>query len=301
MNTLGTKLRTARELQSLSLDEISARTKIRPQYLQAIEGDSLESIPGGFFSRSFVRQYATELGLNPDDVERDLGEVTLPPVETVPVEKVLREYRASPSGLTKIDEEGKEFAHEASFLKESNAGPVWVAIAVLLTLGSACYLTWTQRPDLLEPVLAMAKSPASPTAAPPSAAVPVPSPAATAPTVEAPAAAPAPMVEPAATAPVEVAILAKELVWLRITADGRRVFDGTMDSGETRKVTGQEMATVRSGNAGGIEITFNGKPIGPVGPRGLVRTVVFTPREFEIRSSPPPPALSATAAVVPAP
>jgi cytoskeletal protein RodZ len=298
MNTLGTKLRTARELQSLSLDEISARTKIRPQYLQAIEGDSLESIPGGFFSRSFVRQYATELGLNPDDVERDLGQVTLPPVETVPVEKVLREYRASPSGLTKIDEEGKEFAHEASFLKESSAGPVWVAIAVLLTVGSAGYLTWTQRPDLFEPVLAMAKSPASPAS---TTAVPVLPPAASAPTVEAPAAAPTPAVEPATAAPVEVAILAKELVWLRITADGRRVFDGTMDAGETRKVTGQEMATVRSGNAGGIEITFNGKPIGPVGPRGLVRTVVFTPREFEIRSSPPPPALSATAAVVPAP
>lgn len=299
MNTLGTKLRAARELQSLSLDEISARTKIRPQYLQAIEGDCLETIPGGFFSRSFVRQYATELGLNPTEVERDLDRVTVAPVETVPVEKVLREYRASPSGVTKIDEEGKEFAHEASFLKESNAGPVWVALAVLLTLASACYLTWTQRPELFEPMLAMAKSSPNTLVATTVAPAPaVPSPATPAP---APVPAPTPTVEAPPVAPVELAILAKEFVWLRITADGRRVFLGTLEAGETRKVSGREIATVQSGNAGGIEITFNGKPIGPVGPRGLVRTVVFTPREFEIRSSPPPPALNATAAVVPAP
>ena len=48
------------------------------------------------------------------------------------------------------------------------------------------------------------------------------------------------------------------------------------------------------GNAGGIEVRLNGKPIGPIGKSGQVRTVVFTPDNFEVLPVEPPPAASET-------
>ena len=46
----------------------------------------------------------------------------------------------------------------------------------------------------------------------------------------------------------------------------------------------------RLGNAGGVTITLNGKPVGPVGPKGQVRTVQFTSGGFEIVAVPKPAA-----------
>ena len=42
------------------------------------------------------------------------------------------------------------------------------------------------------------------------------------------------------------------------------------------------------GNAGGIEVRLNGKPIGPIGKSGQVRVVVFTPDNFEVLPLDPP-------------
>ena len=41
---------------------------------------------------------------------------------------------------------------------------------------------------------------------------------------------------------------------------------------------------MRVGNAGGIDVLWNGKPIGPIGPRGQARTIQFTPENFRILS-----------------
>ncbi|MCX6594995.1 MAG: helix-turn-helix domain-containing protein, partial [Acidobacteria bacterium] len=109
---MGRKLRTAREQQGLSLAEIATRTRIRLSYLEAIEQDRLDQIPGGFFSRSFVRQYAQALGLSSADIDSDLEAVTIPPVETVPVEKVLRDYRPTKPTLL-VEDDGSQFFHEA--------------------------------------------------------------------------------------------------------------------------------------------------------------------------------------------
>jgi hypothetical protein len=46
---------------------------------------------------------------------------------------------------------------------------------------------------------------------------------------------------------------------------------------------------MRVGNAGGLEVRWNGKPIGPIGPRGQVRVVLFTPENFQILEPGPPP------------
>ena len=82
---------------------------------------------------------------------------------------------------------------------------------------------------------------------------------------------------------------ATEKTWLSITSDGKKVFSGILEPSQTKTLTGLEAAQMRVGNAGGIEVRWNGKPIGPIGPRGQVRVVLFTPDNFQIL--PPPSTL----------
>jgi cytoskeletal protein RodZ len=62
------RLRAARERAELSLEDISATTKIRVAALQAIERGQFERLPGEFYARAFLKAYARELHLPPDEI-----------------------------------------------------------------------------------------------------------------------------------------------------------------------------------------------------------------------------------------
>src|SRR5205823_12009842 len=64
---VGSKLRAARERRGLSLRQIASATKISIGALEALERNDLARLPGGIFSRAFVRSYASEVGLDPDE------------------------------------------------------------------------------------------------------------------------------------------------------------------------------------------------------------------------------------------
>lgn len=66
MPSFGETLRRERELRGVSLREISDATKISVRFLQALERDRLDVLPGGVFRRAFVKQYAKHLGLDPE-------------------------------------------------------------------------------------------------------------------------------------------------------------------------------------------------------------------------------------------
>lgn len=78
MKTVGNILREAREASGISLEEVAKRTRIRQDFLQAIEDEDFTQLPKGPFVKGFVRTYARELGLNPDHTaavyRRDHGE-----------------------------------------------------------------------------------------------------------------------------------------------------------------------------------------------------------------------------------
>jgi transcriptional regulator with XRE-family HTH domain len=67
----GSKLREARERKGVSLREIANATKISVRALEALEKNDISHLPGGIFSRSFVRAYAAEAGLDPDETVDD--------------------------------------------------------------------------------------------------------------------------------------------------------------------------------------------------------------------------------------
>lgn len=71
MGAFGEKLRREREMRGVSLREIAVGTKISLRFLQALEEDRIEALPGGLFPRAFAKQYALFLGL---DVERTVAD-----------------------------------------------------------------------------------------------------------------------------------------------------------------------------------------------------------------------------------
>jgi cytoskeleton protein RodZ len=68
MASLGQGLREAREARHISIEEIASSTKIVPRYLEALENDHLEIMPGGFFIKGIIRAYAKAIGLDGEEV-----------------------------------------------------------------------------------------------------------------------------------------------------------------------------------------------------------------------------------------
>ena len=67
----GTRMKRAREARGVSLRQIATATKISVGALEALERNDISRLPGGIFSRAFVRSYATEIGLDPEETIRE--------------------------------------------------------------------------------------------------------------------------------------------------------------------------------------------------------------------------------------
>lgn len=68
--TLGETLRAAREEQQLTIQEIADRTKVRAEYLEALEEERYQMLPAKTYVTSFIRSYARFLGLDEQEALR---------------------------------------------------------------------------------------------------------------------------------------------------------------------------------------------------------------------------------------
>ena len=80
--TFGERLKRERELREVTIDELCSATRIAPKFLEALENEHWEKLPGGVFGRGFVRTIARYLGLSEENLlsEYDLarGEILTP-------------------------------------------------------------------------------------------------------------------------------------------------------------------------------------------------------------------------------
>jgi cytoskeleton protein RodZ len=67
----GARMRLAREQRGISLRQIAETTKISVSQLEALERNDISRLPGGIFSRAFVRSYAVEIGVDPEQTVRE--------------------------------------------------------------------------------------------------------------------------------------------------------------------------------------------------------------------------------------
>src|ERR1051325_3236160 len=67
MPTLGEELKRRREERQIALTDISEATRIGTRFLKAIEMDNYGVLPGGIFTRSFIRAFAKQVGMDEDE------------------------------------------------------------------------------------------------------------------------------------------------------------------------------------------------------------------------------------------
>ncbi len=100
--SIGAKLKHARELRRLTLQQVSETTKVRPHYLQALENDDLSAISSAAQARGFLRIYADFLGLDTAELVpvRGVAEpvpLSQPPMPSADTSPTLEQQRVSKS------------------------------------------------------------------------------------------------------------------------------------------------------------------------------------------------------------
>jgi Helix-turn-helix domain/Domain of unknown function (DUF4115) len=84
--------------------------------------------------------------------------------------------------------------------------------------------------------------------------------------------------ESPAAAPVHAVFTMTEPVWVSVSCDGKPTYTGTLSEKESRSFEASAAVTVLIGNAGGLTITLNGQPIGPLGAHGEIQFLELTPQ-----------------------
>jgi cytoskeleton protein RodZ len=108
--TLGEKLRAAREARGISIRDVAEQTRIAPMYIECIENDNYKPLPGGIFNKGFVKSYARFIGMDENEALQDYSrllsqtESSAPPLEEFRSYRpeVLTDDRASQSSLATI-------------------------------------------------------------------------------------------------------------------------------------------------------------------------------------------------------
>jgi len=319
MSSIGETLRRERLRRNLDLDEISGELKISSRFLEAIEEERFDRLPAGVFAKSFVRQYATLLGLDGEELATEVQQVLAPPP---PVDANAPDVAPIPEIHVPRVEQWETVSDRRS-RDWSSALPAAALVVVVMLVCSGVYAFWQRArhpipttaqatpPPITAPVSQPVAAPApqeqavaeppKPEAQPqsepgtpinpePSTVAQTPKPAPTVPEQPKPAAAPnneaARIANP--NAPVRVLLTADEPVWVLARADGKYIFSGTLDTNQTRSLEANEAVTLRLGNAGGVHIVLNGKPLEAVGPKGQVREIQLTSGGFHIVAAPKP-------------
>ena len=81
---------------------------------------------------------------------------------------------------------------------------------------------------------------------------------------------------------VVVSVSAKDEVWVSVSSEGKRLYAGLLEPSDSKVLTSNSQFRMRIGNAGGLEITWNGKSLGTLGSSGQVREIVFTADNYRV-------------------
>jgi cytoskeleton protein RodZ len=310
MESIGEFFKQVRETKGLTVDEVASKTRIRSDFVKALEEGNFAKLPDQVFARGFVRSYARSLGLDEEDA-------------------IHRFTQSAGAFYEKQDERERLKVRQAEEERKRRANRKAVAVAIGIAILTLVILLSREQSSLLvrrtatevppatskrdvKPSAGMQDMPARPdveSAAPPgvststetsspvtaptgassargSSPTPGPSPA------PAQAALPVPpslgsdgplggisLEGPATTEePLVLDLEATELSWVVIQIDGGSPQEALLRPGEKAKWQGQDQFILTLGNAGGVKASLNGKPQRPFGPSGKVARDILLKR-----------------------
>ncbi len=138
--SFGDKLKLEREKRKITLEEISASTKIGTRMLQALEGDKFGQLPGGIFNKGFVRAYARAVGLDEDQAVADYLQAS---GEASPASETAARDNERESNARDTEQ---RISRLESISDSSTRRPLpWGVFAVLLLLVALALSLWSRR------------------------------------------------------------------------------------------------------------------------------------------------------------
>jgi len=246
----GGKLREARERRGVSLRDVATATKISVAALEALERNDISRLPGGIFSRAFVRAYAVEVGLPPDETVQEF-------IASFPHESVTAGHpTAKPVEDTQAFESNRSMV--TTFLRLVGLSiPIAAAVLYFGTVGRRA-----------------PKQPPSPTPAVLAAPVPTPP----APALQATTPSASESIDPSRLA---VVLTVSRQCWVSAEVDGMKAFERTLQAGERQTLDVRSELVLKTGDAGAVSLTLNGLDARPLGKSGEVVTVRMRPSNFK--------------------
>jgi cytoskeleton protein RodZ len=273
---VGAALRDAREQRGLSLDQLSHGTKISVTILQAIEHNRIDRLPDGIYLRGFLRAYAREVGLNPEDtVRRYLAQFE-------PFTNVI-EVATPGSDQTRAGHGPVGAGIDRDAAERQAARAPWrfgIVVLVISLVGSYSFVRWwTAAPSTAPPV---PRSPAG--------AIEIAGSSSPAVALEAAAAgrletATAGSLEPTQAVRPEgdllhVDIRPQGLCWLEATVDGTRIVYRLMQPGEQQTIKVRDEVVLRVGDPAALTFSINGMEGRSLGRAGEAVTVHVTRQNY---------------------
>ncbi|MGI6449427.1 MAG: helix-turn-helix domain-containing protein [Desulfitobacteriia bacterium] len=229
----GALLQKAREEQGWTFHDVEESIKIRVRYLEALEKEEYDILPGSIYTKGFLRTYAKHLGLNS--------------------EEIISLYNDS------VEQEPQPVVHQP--LTPIQSTPVWfkpkvIVIMALLTVAVVFGITYLSKlndnPNVSDydvtplPTAPETQNPPNSTQTPPKD---------TAPVYEG----------------IVAELTFKENCWLVVRVDGEIAQDGMSYAGTNKVFEGKErIEFLTIGNAGGFTLKLNGKEVPPLGASGEV-------------------------------
>ena len=267
---IGERLRNARTARGLTLDDIEAATRIKQHYLDALEREAWDELPGATYVRGFLASYARQLGISVDEI---LGMYPSARTPFTPVPRPV-EVRITP-------------ANPQSRLRRTVTAIAVVFVAGAIVLASVLVGQLRQFAATRPGPAATAPTPGGaggPTLSQPAAPAPTSAMPAVTPTGApgAPGTVTGPTVTGTSGAPatgggtIVVTAQATDRSWVRVVSDGAVVFEGFLSAGDHQVWQGQHQVSVRVGNASALDLSVNGQAVGRLGNPGDVVERTFS-------------------------
>lgn len=283
-------------MRGVSLDQIVATTKIGRRLLLALEEEQFDLLPGGIFNKSYVKAYAKCVGINEDEA---VAEYMLAANEAPPDTRVIAQQHASIHSNRPMQRSGFPVLPVLILLvviaggiggwkvyqdrqndraKRPATSTSDVSQPPANTHASAPVAGSGPAPDQASSTQPVQTSPTSPAAT-------QPAPSAAAAVVPPPETAPATKVStesssvnPPAGAPFEVVVRPKDSAWVSVKSDGGYVVRGIIRPPDVKTIHANSQVVFYTGNAGAVEVSFNGKNVPLTGGPNAEQVLVFDSR-----------------------
>lgn len=238
------KLRQVREEKGMLLEQVAAKILVRPTFLNALEEGRFEDLPEPVYIQGFIRRYGDALGIDGMALSQEFGAIACPP-------PIPQDNNSSSS--------------------KSN---IYIPLAVpyvLLIIAASLGLFYVLSPKSGEQTVTQnqysSKVSQQKTQPKPQAS--------SLPVTSKPKPTPTPKSKPIEG--VKVSLDVKDESWVKVTTDGKKVFEGTLQKGDKKSFNAKEKLVIRSGNAKGVLVSVNQNKAVPLGAENNPKTVTYTP------------------------